>query len=548
MIQTECGIFGIISRENIDSSAITNGLKKLQHRGRESFGVSYIDIIDINDIKINDTNDIKINDIKTIKKEGLVSDIKNENNVLSHSWLGHVRYSTAGKKIIVSINDNTNTNNKTAISETELQEITECQYQLFMKSCQPLESVSKHLGKYSLTHNGNIPYSIWRNMKGKYPSLIDKIDNDISDTLLLIALINHIAKIYYILEEEPNVDKLWSNVLEHIIKEIQGAYCLVIQTTSCFWIVRDRFGIRPLVLGIEYNNDNNDDDNYNNYNNYNNIKSIAVSSETVAFKDSYKIRRDIHPGEVVKVSYSSMEIETKFHLKGIKQKHCVFEYIYFLRDLTVADGTTIEHFRLSLGNKLGEQLKNGLNNGLNNGVCSIPPMTDKWKCDDAIICGVPTSGINYGKGLAKSLGLQYIQYLKKRTDYPWRTFILENNDKRLEACRKKFIVEADIIKDKVIILVDDSIVRGNTVSYLIKYIRKFNPKEVHFISGSPPIKHPCRYGVDFPDIEELIANQIPVDKLADHFGLDSLTYLEIDRLMELKDNVCNACFTGNYMF
>ena len=528
MIQTECGIFATLHKKKVNCQNVINGLKKLQHRGRESFGISFISDIYNTNLKINEPNNNN-EPIKTIKNDGLVKDI--DCDKLSYSWLGHVRYSTAGKKIITK-------------KMNELDNINSTHYDLFMKSCQPLISYSTHLGHYSLTHNGNIPHPIWIKIKDKYPTFVKELDNNTSDTLLLIALINHIAKIYYNIagydyNDNHNCEDnftLWSNVLEHIMKEIPGAYCLVIQTQYYFLIVRDKFGIRPLSLCLEYDN----------YFNNNIINSISISSENCAFNKSPSSPssnssnviewRDVKPGEIISINLKTLNIKTLFKMDKINIKHCVFEYIYFLRDNTIADNTLVKNFRHILGNKLSQQFT------------SSKSLIDKWKQNNALVCGVPSSGINFGLGFANSLGLEYSQFLKKRADYPWRTFILGSNDKRLEACRKKFIVEGDDIKDKIIILIDDSIVRGNTVSYLIKYIKQFNPSEIHFISGSPPIKYPCNYGVDFPDIEELIANRIPVEKLSDHYEIDSLTYLDFEKLMDTKNNVCNACFTGNYMF
>ena len=105
------------------------------------------------------------------------------------------------------------------------------------------------------------------------------------------------------------------------------------------------------------------------------------------------------------------------------------------------------------------------------------------------------------------------------------------------------------MKNKILVLVDDSIVRGNTLTYLIKYIRMTSePKEIHIISGSPPIKYPCRYGVDFPDIEELFANRVDIADMPKRLNVESVTYFDVDNLLKLESNVCHACFTGDYMF
>ncbi len=147
------------------------------------------------------------------------------------------------------------------------------------------------------------------------------------------------------------------------------------------------------------------------------------------------------------------------------------------------------------------------------------------------------------------MGLEYIQFLNKSDNYPWRTFILESNDKRIKACHDKYVLDPDVINGRSIVIVDDSIVRGNTLKYLIKYIKlSCSVNSIHVISGTPPIKHPCFYGVDFPDIEELFANNIPVEKMPEYLDVESVSYLDVETLHTIKDNICDACFTGKYLF
>jgi len=476
MIQTECGIFGVISKNNMDINHVLNQLAKLQHRGRDCYGISYL----------NNTNKLL-----SIKNKGEVKKCINNGvgsyNVKSKSFLGHVRYSTSGLKDESSFN----------------------------KYCQPF-IINKPKYKYSIAHNGNIPEYIWDEITNKY-NIYFKGE---TDTLKLVEYINHFLDNKY-----DYLKCLWK-----IVSDIKGAFCLVFQTTDNFYIVRDSYGIRPLSIAKIKDN-----------------SCVYISSESIAFplenneklSDKYNII-DVSPGEMLQVSKKDLNILTKFKNIG-RVSSCIFEYIYFLRDETITDGTKVSLFRKNIGEILAKQLIN-----------ENPQLWDKIKNDnntnDILVCGVPTSGITYGKSMAESLNLQYNQYLKKRSDYPWRTFILENNDKRLAACQKKYIVEGELIKDKIIILVDDSIVRGNTIKYLVKYIKSFQPKEIHFVTGCPPIKYPCRYGVDFPDIEELIANKISVEKLAANIGVNSLTYLDLAKLLKIKQNVCNACFTGSYPF
>ena len=294
------------------------------------------------------------------------------------------------------------------------------------------------------------------------------------------------------------------------------------------WIIKDKYGIRPLtILDLE------------------NIYYVA--SETVAFEGIYYQENNLYqvkPGEIV---YLNKHKREHYQISNIDKKQCVFEYIYFMRGDSVIDNIIVNDFRKQLGQKIVKQLLNKpeSDSDLNFSIAR------SWIYKKAIICGVPKSGIIYGESISDELGLEYQQFIKRRNNYGLRTFILENNEKRVASCKEKYEIDGDIIKNKVIIVVDDSIVRGNTIKYLIQYLRQYQPKEIHLISGCPPIKYPCHYGVDFPDIEELIANKIPIKELSNKLGVESLHYLDLNNLVEVSNNtigsICNACFTGNYL-
>lgn len=440
-----CGIFAIISSNEVKSTACFDGLSDMQHRGRESFGVSWIH---------NDK-------IESKKSKGEVINLLPD--TVSKSWLGHVRYSTSGDT-----------------SSTKTQPILE-------KSA-----------KWALAHNGNIPKI------QVVPNLT--FDPTHSDTQKLASTIEHLS------ETMP-----LEVVLETIVLTIDLAFSVVLQTQDGMYLLRDRFGLRPLGY----------------------IRSsgtITVASENWAMPGDFI---DVKPGEIVFVG-NNLEVRTIFQRKAERVAHCVFEYIYFLRGRSSVDGVNANNFRMSLGKVLGDQI-------------SSKTLVKGWQTSGAIICGVPTSGIYFGKAIGETLKLRYSQFLTKRADYPYRTFILKNPSDRLEACKKKFQVESDLIKDKVIILVDDSVVRGTTLKFLVKFLKLYEPKEVHFISGSPPVKHACYYGMDFPDIEDLVANKMNKEDLAQDLEISSLTYLDVSELKNIYSRVghsgimCDACFSGNYL-
>ena len=612
MIQTECGIYCILSNQPISITKTVEGLQKQQHRGRDSFGISYLKSdnntnsnfdnrlnvikrvgeVDIDKLKnfyhqdysnvlgIEDIEDIEemdnmgnmVNIEEDMKDMNLIQKI-NQINFLtetSHSFLGHVRYSTTGCK-----------------DENVILPLTQPILNLKL-SFGPKSFNNQVLGDFSLAHNGNIPESCWKNIIRQYPYFNDyyqqyMTSNTTSDSVLLCQLIKYLASLYYHLDF--NKEKIWQCILIDIIDLIEGAFCLVIQTQDEIWCARDKLGVRPLLI-TKWNHSCNNCDCFIK-------KQIEIASENVAFSNMNLPIRDVVPGEIVHINYNNLEIKSKYKYYDKVNclqlnKHCVFEYIYFQKDASTTNKISTTIFRHQIAIELGKQIYND------------EKLIQHWRSfdrQDILMCGVPSSGLIYGIKLSEFLGLPYQQFLKKRVDYPWRTFILESNDKRLQACAKKYIVEDNMIKNKVIILVDDSIVRGNTISYLVKYIKGFQPKEIHLISASPPVAFPCHYGVDFPDIEELVINKIPEKDMPSYFGVQSITYLQVANLHKtvlpiinlqwnqcanldtdldtnlnmdsdkeidkdlkknlnkntkninnIQNNMCSACFDGNYPF
>ena len=365
-----------------------------------------------------------------------------------------------------------------------------------LRKTQPLISGDK---TWSIAHNGNIPEM----------DLEVSFSEGDSDTQKLCFFM------------ETRLGEGWSleRVLRYIINKIPLAYSLVIQTTTGMYLMRDRHALRPLGY-IRRGG------------------SVVVASENWALDGDFV---DVKAGQLLFVDGDSLSINTLVSGSSALARPCVFEYIYFLRGKSTVDSINANHFRNNLGRILGEQLRE-----------ESPGLMGSMG-DSAVICGVPSSGIKFGMAIAETLNLEYSQFLTKRPDYPYRTFILKNPSDRLEACKRKFQAEPDLIGGKVIILVDDSIVRGTTLKFLIKFLKLYEPAQIHFISGSPPVKHPCYYGMDFPDIEDLVANRISPAAHAAELEIDSLTYLKMDRLKVVPRSVgyngemCDACFTGNYL-
>lgn len=452
MINTECGIFGVISKNQITSIRCIEGMKNLQHRGRESYGISYFN-----------------NNKFTIEKEyGFVRNTI-DTSIISNLWLGHVRYSTYGSN-----------NNK--------------------KFTQPIYDNNKTLGEYIIAHNGNIPTYIWEKLQDKYDGCLDLNLVNNSDTTLLREYITFLVNLEKIIN--------WRDIIVNIIDTIGGAYSIVIQTEKYTYLFRDSGGFKPLL----YLRDDNTD-------------AIIISSENYFLMKS---SQDVESGSILKIDNKTFEINTIYKKKNIRKNYCAFEYLYFLRPNNIINNIDVNDFRKKIGVALSKQLSNS--------------QVTKWK--DAIVCGVPRSGLLFAKSFSSILDLDYQQFLQLNENYQHRSFILKTNKERLEACHRKFKLDKASINGKKIILIDDSIVRGNTLSYLISYLREGHPSEIHFISASPPIKSPCYFGIDFADIEELIVNRVSPDKLAEYYGIDSLMFLDIDNLQ--SKNMCRGCFTGDY--
>ena len=533
MIQTECGIFSVISKTKILSNSVITNLQLLQHRGRESFGVSWFDS------SLNHFRDIKYMGIITQEHLHPFSDSSN-NNIYSKNWLGHVRYSTSA-----------------TIQQLHLS--------------QPILSTC---ARFSLAHNGNIPTSIWPKITKKYNYI--HTNDDTTDSYILSNFIEFLLNKNIRPEEgHHNIATYLPDVIKSIIQDIHGVYSLVITTKDFTYVCRDRFGVRPITYAI--GND-----------------AVYISSESNALQHIALTHYDVAPGEIISIHNNTLQVESIYKYHNANYKFCIFEFIYFMRDESAVNSLYVHNFKNYIGLILAKQYITGGHptpiRSKNREGGSLPT--------DAVVCGVPQSGILYAKSFAKYINAQYVQFLQRNSDYPWRTFILKTNKQRLDACKQKYCITENI-EGKSVILVDDSIVRGNTLKHLISLVKSYNPKQIHFVVASPPIKYTCSYGVDFADIEELVANKMSVKEMELHFGFNSLTYLDIDNIKNIpfvgdtpippgagdtsllsgagdtsllsgagntpmppgdgecpglatpsdgRPGFCNACFTGNYLF
>jgi amidophosphoribosyltransferase len=374
-------------------------------------------------------------------------------------------------------------------------------------------------GNIAISHNGNLTNSRQLHERFRREGVLFQTS---SDTELILHLISHSRKI---------------NQLDQIMEaldQIRGAFSLVIQTDDKLIALRDRNGFRPLAIGKI-------DDAY------------LVASETCAFDIiGAEYVRDVKPGEVVVIDQNTVDTgEITSYALDDNEEHkatpCIFEYVYFSRPDSKIFGENVDKVRRKLGKQLAHEYP-------------VEDILEYYDADNKpIVISVPDSSNTAALGYSDQN--QKMGYECKfeigliRNHYVGRTFISPGQKSREQKVRTKFNTVKGVLKNRSVIIVDDSIVRGTTSRYLVKMIRRAQPKEVHFLVSSPPITHPCFYGMDFPDPQELIANRFDRDfeAMAEDIGVDSLNYLSADGLVgAVKEtdpdgtSYCTACFTGNY--
>ena len=443
-----CAIVGIYGNENAARMA-SLALFSMQHRGQEATGIS------------SSHNGKTI----TIKKRGLVSEVFTEDVLKAlkgNMAIGHNRYSTAGGDSLYD--------------------------------AQPVFAKYK-LGEISIVHNGNLI-----NKEEVRQELIDNgaIFQTGMDTENLIHLI-----------AKSSENKLRDRIKQALTKTV-GAFCFIVQSRSKQFVIRDRYGIRPLSLGK--------------------IKSggYIVASETCAFElvDATFIR-DVNPGEML-IFTEGIEEPESIQLFEPEFRPCAFEYVYFARPDSVIDGKTVYETREKMGQALARNDKNNL------------PKID-------MVVPVPDSGVPAALGYADESGIPF-KYGIIRNHYIGRTFIEPTQELRSLKVKMKLSPMRSLIEGKSLLVIDDSIVRGTTSKRIVKMLKDAGAKEVHFRVASPEIKYPCYYGIDTPDKEELISSSRTIEEVREYIGADSLVYLSIE---DLKNSIGDRnygleSFDGDY--
>ncbi len=304
-------------------------------------------------------------------------------------------------------------------------------------------------------------------------------------------------------------ERVYSSSVEVAVQRaagrLRGGYAVIVMSPKKLIGIRDPYGIKPLVLGKRGD-------------------TYMLASESCAIVSvGGELIRDIKPGEVITISDEG--IKSNEELCGKKPAHCVFEYIYFARTDSVIDKINVHEARLKAGMALARR--------------------NPVKAD--IVAGVPDSGLAAAEGYSKESGIPFVLAFQKNS-YIGRSFIKPTDEERNTAVHMKLSVLKDVVKDKSLVLIDDSIVRGTTMRQIIEMLKSCGAKEVHVRISSPPFLYPCYYGTDVPSSKQLIASGHSGEEIKKAVGADSLSYLDTDDFMEMLDGlpVCKACFDNNY--
>ncbi len=356
-----------------------------------------------------------------------------------------------------------------------------------LSNAQPV-FVDCHRGQIAVAHNGNLVNAATLREELEARGSIFRTTSDTEIILHLIA--------------QPGGGLLPA------LRRISGAFSCVLMSDREIVAVRDPFGFRPLCLGkLE--------------------GGWVVSSESCAFDLIHaEFVREIEPGEVVIIDENGPRSEFPFRREA-RRAFCVFEFIYFARPDSRLDDVNVSLARIAMGRELAKL---------------HPAEAD-------LVIPVPDSGSYAALGYAEEMGIPMGNAFV-RNHYIGRTFLQPTQLIRDFNVRVKLNLIPELVRGKRVVVVDDSIVRGTTARARVVNLREAGAKEVHLRVSCPPHRNPCYYGIDFPDPEKLLANQMPMEEIAHHLGADSLGYLDVPGLVRAtgvpEDSFCTACFTGKY--
>ncbi len=454
----ECAVFG--AWNVADASAIAAlALHALQHRGQEASG-----IVSYDGEKFSSHRGL-----------GLVGDVFSDPRVMAglpgSNAIGHNRYSTTGDTLL--------------------------------RNVQPLFAEFE-FGGLAVAHNGNLTNAntLRRALVRRGCLFQSTTDSEVFIHLIAISL--------YATVEDRLIDAL---------KQVQGAYSLVVLSQNALMGVRDPLGVRPLVLGKMPGAADND------------ASGWIFASESCGLDIvGAEFVRDVEPGELVIIDRDGIRSVRPFSSE--RPRFCVFEYIYFARPDSVLDGVPVYSARKQIGVELARE-------------SAVPA---------DVVVPVPDSGVPSAMGYAQESGIPFELGII-RNHYVGRTFIEPTDQIRNLGVRMKHSTNRPVLDGRRVILVDDSIVRGTTSRKIVDMVRAAGAKEVHMRISSPPTRHSCFYGIDTPERSKLLAAQYDIEKMAELIGVDSLAFISLDGLYRAlghkgrdaeRTRYCDACFTGDY--
>lgn len=298
------------------------------------------------------------------------------------------------------------------------------------------------------------------------------------------------------------------NAIKYACEKLIGSYSLVILLNDTLYTIRDPLGMKPLSLG-------------------GNDKFIVTASETVAF-DSLNVnyKRSIKPGEILEITKDG-EMKSYYLNRPKHTANCMFEYLYFARPDSIIYDKSVYDVRLKIGEKLAEE----------------------YPIDADVVIAVPDSSIPATLAYSRKSGIPYAEGLIKNR-YVGRTFIMPTQEDRDIAVRLKMNTVNQVLKDKKVVVIDDSVVRGTTSKIIVKMLREAGAKEIHLLVGCPEIISPCYYGIAMATKDELLAVDRTKEEIEDEIGVDSIGYISIKGLVDAigtpYEDLCLGCITGDY--
>ncbi len=444
-LHEECGVVGVYGHPEA-ANLVYLGLYALQHRGQESAGIA---------ASTHSKMRLEIG-------MGLVADIFDPTRILKLPGpiaIGHNRYSTAGKSELVN--------------------------------AQPC-MINYSAGSLSLAHNGNLVNA-------------ETIREELGSQGAIFQSTNDSEVIVHLMAQskaESFVDRA-----AEALRQVNGAFSLVLMTETELVAARDPHGFRPLCLGKLDG-------------------AYIVASETCVMDlIEAEFIREIEPGEVILIN--DQGLQSFFPFKKVEPKHCVFEHIYFARPDSFLFGEHVYTVRKGMGRAMAQESP----------------------ADVDLVVPVPDSGVVSAMGFAEESGIPFEMGLI-RNHYIGRTFIEPQSQIRHFGVKLKLNPVKSMIAGKRIAIIDDSIVRGTTSRKIVKMLRDAGAKEVHLRISAPPILHSCFYGIDTPTKEELIAHKYNLEETCKYLAADSLAYLSLEKMLGVLQNgkkkFCSACFDGNY--